>query len=93
MIVFKVAKQQAIEAIMTGCYNSEEREAGKNLLEDGSLSELEAIEIIKSVLGHQATCSEHHFLAGVEVWVFKPVSGWYVKFFILDGVTFVSFHK
>lgn len=81
---FKDAKQLFISAIRADEVQHEHRSAwGKNWLADKRISNDEAADIVAQARGQDTPPpTPHHFLANVEVWVFKPLYNnerWYVK--------------
>lgn len=81
---FKDAKRIFISAIAADEVQHERRTAwGKNWLADKQLSNEQAASIVSQTRGQDASPpTPHHYLPGVEVWVFKPLYNnerWYVK--------------
>ncbi|MBT9583719.1 hypothetical protein IV102_10225 [bacterium] len=91
---FSDAKREILAALREHRYQHEARAAQsqKNLLATGAISVDQAIGLVEATRGNQATSSPHHADASVLVWVFRPV-GWYVKFYLVDGAWFISFHQ
>lgn len=89
---FDSAKKEVLEALRQRKFFNEPRsESEKNLLETGEVTIEEAIRLVESTRGNQATNSSHHFNPSIVVWVFKP-KGWYIKFYFANGCWFISFH-
>lgn len=65
----------------------------KNLLVTGQITVEEVIELIKRTKGGEFETSEHHYIKGLDVHVFKP-SEWYIKcYFIEPDIFFISVHR
>lgn len=90
---FSQAKAQAVEALRERRieYEARELQSQKNLLSTGAIDAEMAITLIQSTRGHQANFSPHHADRSIQVWVFEP-KGWYIKFYLLEGCCFISFH-
>ncbi len=88
---FNEAKRVAVAALQSGLVTYEPRDLGKNALADGSISYREAAAILERTRGNQAKCQPHHFDSRQLIWIFRP-EGWYIKFYLVDGVCFLSFH-
>lgn len=99
-IGFKEARQKAIEALKNGTYQHEARADidVKNLLQLGSVSTQEVIDILRICGGNHHSASPHHVVDGIEVHVIKAMksSPWYIKFYFLDPeipeLMFISVH-
>ncbi len=91
---FSEAKASVIKALRDESIQHEARaaQAQKNLLATGQVSIEEAILLVGSTRGDQATNSPHHKDPKILVWVFTP-KDWYIKFYLLDGAWFISFHR
>jgi hypothetical protein len=90
---FSQAKAQAVEAMRERRieYEARELQSQKNLLSTGALDVDKAIALIQSTRGDQANSSPHHANRSIQVWVFEP-KGWYIKFYLVESVCFISFH-
>lgn len=92
---FKAAKKAAIEALISGNYQHEARNAieVKNLLATGEVSAEFVAGILRKSRGTEHSCSPHHAVSRIEVHVIRS-SGWYIKFYFIDPDTFfISVHQ
>lgn len=100
---FKDAKRIFISAIEADRVQHEYRTAwDKNWLADKRLSIEEAVSIVSQARGQDTQHpTPHHFIPGVEVWVFKPIYNnerWYVKGYWIEDelhlveLYLISFH-
>ena len=97
---FKEARQKAIEALKNGKYQHEARADidVKNLLQLGSVSTQEVIDILRICGGSHHSASPHHVVDDIEVHIIKAMkpSPWYIKFYFLDPeipeLMFISVH-
>jgi hypothetical protein len=67
-------------------------QAERNLLATKAIELEEAISLVESTRGNQARSSPHHADPNILVWVFRP-QDWYIKFYLVDVVWFISFHR
>ena len=100
-MAFKEARTQLIEALRSGSYQHEAREAQeeKNLLAIGDIQPEEVIEILKACRGTGYKSDTHHTVRSITVHVFKGKKvirnhrEWYVKaYFLGEDAWFISVH-
>ena len=99
---FKDAKKKFIRALKDGEIQHESRDWGKNWLAEDRIGLEEAVSILSQAQGQDSPGPTlHHFLADVEVWVFKPRHNnerWYIKGYLLEEelhileLHLISFH-
>ena len=92
---FKAAKKAAIEALVSGNYQHEARNAieVKNLLATGEVSAEFVADLLRQSRGSDHSSSPHHRARSIEVHV-VCARGWYIKFYFIDPDTFfISVHQ
>ncbi|MHB2019970.1 MAG: hypothetical protein ACYCW6_23770 [Candidatus Xenobia bacterium] len=91
---FTQAKRMAVSCLRENRFAFETRRdiEEKNWLFTGKVTAAQAADIVERTRGNQSEKSAHHNDTSIDVWIFKPSGGWYVKFyFIGDGeATMVS---
>jgi hypothetical protein len=99
---FSSAKRTLLSALEAGNIQHEARDvlSEKNLLAVGDVSVGEVIAMVRRARGPDYSVSPHHWDAGTEVHVFRPMVGgtrWYVKVYFLEEpegtAVFVSIHQ
>jgi hypothetical protein len=96
---FKDNKKKAVEYLRKGHIDHEARDNidKKNLLQVGSVSVEEVIDLINRTRGFQYQTDAHHLIRDITVHIFKPVKNkiqWYIKcYFIEPNLIFISVHK
>lgn len=93
----KDIRAKAIDCLKSGQIQHDTDRSGrideKNLLVTGQISVDDVIELIKQTKGGDFETSSHHFIAGLDVYIFKP-NGWYIKcYFIEPDIFFISVHR
>ncbi len=100
---FKDAKKIFLTAIERDAVVHDYRHSDdKNWLARNLISSEQAVRILSQARGQDTPSpSPHHFLPGVDIWVFKPLyqnERWYVKGYCIDGelhlveLHLISFH-
>lgn len=94
----KDVRSKAIGCLKSGKIQHDTDRSGKidekNLLATGQVTVDEVIEQLNKTKGTEYESSPHHTVENIEVHIFKPKSGWYIKcYFIEPDIFFISVHK
>jgi hypothetical protein len=91
---FSEAKSGVLKALREHRIEHEARDAQteKNLLATKMITVEEAVGLVESTRGNQASSSPHHGDSDIQVWIFRP-RGWYIKFYLVGKAWFISFHR
>ena len=95
---YSEVREAVLQALETRTYTHEERSdrPAKNLLWAQLVDEAFVIELVKACPAGKARRSEHHGFPHIDVWTLSSSARnndkWYVKFYLLGGVVFISVH-
>lgn len=97
----KDIRSEVIKKLLEGRIQHETDRNGavdeKNLLLVGVVSISEVIELLNATKGYQFSCSKHHLIKGIDVYIFRPYvkgKGWYIKCYLIEpDIWFISVHQ